>query len=227
MHHDTQKNGDDDTLHVVIVGAALGGLACAIACRRCDPPLRVTLVERTPKPLAVGAGIQVPPNTTRIMKHFSLVAKMKKEGGAITLQRDILRRYESGRVLGDKPCGKAFEENYGAEWLYVLVTTPWISSDPGYRVILRADYQELLLREAVRLGTDIIMDAEVVSVKESEGSGPTVVLRSGIEIRGDAVIGADGTINGLIQIEPADVLRLKVKPSRSDHRLRISSIGNR
>jgi salicylate hydroxylase len=106
-------------LHVVIVGAGLGGLAAAIACRRGSPPLEVTILERSPEILSIGAGIQLPPNATRVMAHFGLLEKMK-EVGAITMEQHTLRRYSDGKVVIEKPLGDRMKELYGAEWLYVF-----------------------------------------------------------------------------------------------------------
>ena len=100
----------------MIVGAGLGGLTCAIACRRANPALRVTVLERTPEILTVGAGIHIPPNACRILTKFGLLAKLK---GAGAYQQDFfrLRRYSTGEAIANKPLKTRTTEVYGAEWM--------------------------------------------------------------------------------------------------------------
>lgn len=100
----------------MIVGAGLGGLACAIACRRTKPPCEVTVVERVPEIDPIGTGIHIPPNACRVMHHFGLVEKLK-EAGAYPVQDFTLRRYKDGRVIVEKPLGERVNREYGAEWL--------------------------------------------------------------------------------------------------------------
>jgi salicylate hydroxylase len=105
-----------NALHVVVVGAGLGGLSCAIACRRAKPPIAVTVIERAPEILAIGAGIHIPPNACRVMNHFGLVPKLKQAGGYL-VQDFTLRRYQNGAVIAEKPLGARMQREYGAEWM--------------------------------------------------------------------------------------------------------------
>ena len=100
----------------MVVGGGLGGLSCAIACGRAKPPIAVTIVERAPEILAIGAGIHIPPNACRVMNHFGLVPKLKQAGGYL-VQDFTLRRYQNGEVLAEKPLGERMEREYGAEWM--------------------------------------------------------------------------------------------------------------
>ncbi|RFU30914.1 hypothetical protein B7463_g5419, partial [Scytalidium lignicola] len=175
MAHDILRAYQDkEGLHVVIVGAGLGGLACALECRRGNPSLEVTVLERSPEILPIGAGIQLPPNATRVMRHFGLLEKLK-EVGAVTMQRHTLRRYSDGEVIVEKPLGERVREIYGAEWL--------------------AEYQNLLLEEAQNAGARILKNAEVIGVDtnfDGDCGNCTVLLKDGRNIRADVVIGADG-----------------------------------
>jgi salicylate hydroxylase len=56
-------------LRIAIVGAGIGGLTCAIACRRARPPFQVTVLERAPEILAVGAGMYHRPKDVFISTH--------------------------------------------------------------------------------------------------------------------------------------------------------------
>lgn len=104
------------SLDVVIVGAGIGGLTAAIACRRADPPMNVTVLERCPEILAVGAGIHIPPNACRILAEFGLLEKLKEAGG-YEVDRFVLSRYEDGRTLASKPLRKRVQKEYGSQWM--------------------------------------------------------------------------------------------------------------
>lgn len=103
-------------LHIVIIGAGLGGLTTAIACRRANPPLDVTVVERSPEILSIGAGIHIPPNACRILTEFGLLEKLKKAGG-YEVEDFTLRRYADGQVLAAKPLKEIVQREHGAEWM--------------------------------------------------------------------------------------------------------------
>lgn len=94
-------------------------MACAIACRRSEHPLDVTILERSEELLPVGAGIQLPLNATRVMAHFGLAEKLKR-AGAITVEGHMLRRYRDGHKVVRKPLGNQAAAAYGAEWMFVI-----------------------------------------------------------------------------------------------------------
>lgn len=157
-------------LKVIIFGAGLGGLACAIAYRQHG--LDVTVLERTPEIRPVGAGIQLPSNASRIMRRLGLYAKLSQHG-AVVVQNDTLRSYRSGEILARKTAGPKMAEMYGAEWM----------------VIHRAEYQKLLLEEATRIGVCMRTDCHVIRLN---GNCTSAVLQIGEEVASDAIIGADG-----------------------------------
>ncbi|KIW12771.1 hypothetical protein PV08_07958 [Exophiala spinifera] len=157
-------------MKIIIVGCGLGGLACAIACHR--EGLQVLLLERAPSILPVGAGIQIPPNATRIMQHFGLEDRLRQRGAVRIHSRNLLR-YSDGHTLCNRPGLDDMVNDFGA----------------SYYVIHRADYQELLLEEAVRIGVDFRPNSEVSQIIFDES--PKVVLRTGDEITADVIVGAD------------------------------------
>lgn len=103
-------------LDVVIIGAGIGGLTAAIACRRANPPLNVTVLEKCPEILTIGAGIHIPPNACRILSEFGLLDKLKQAGG-YEVDRFVLSRYEDGRTLASKPLRERVRREYGSEWM--------------------------------------------------------------------------------------------------------------
>ena len=107
----------NQNLHIAIVGAGIGGLACAIACRRMSENLKVIVLERSAEVLPLGTGIHIPPNAGRVLAHLGLLDRLKKEAAGYQMDRFILHRYEDGHVLADKPVRERVEREYGSEWM--------------------------------------------------------------------------------------------------------------
>lgn len=103
-------------IHVAVVGAGIGGLTCALACRRANPPLRVTVFEKAPEILTIGAGIHIPPNACRELSRFGLLEKLKEANG-YEVEDFTLRRYQDGKILAEKPLKGRTMREYGAEWM--------------------------------------------------------------------------------------------------------------
>lgn len=114
MFQDLSRSQD---LHIAIVGAGIGGLTCAIACRRMDENLKVTVLERSAEALPLGAGIHIPPNAARVLAHLGFLDRVKKEAAGYQLDRFVLHRYEDGQILAEKPVMGRVEREYGAEWM--------------------------------------------------------------------------------------------------------------
>ncbi|KAF9887530.1 hypothetical protein FE257_010108 [Aspergillus nanangensis] len=157
------------TLRVVIVGGGLGGLACAISCRRAG--LNVIVLEKAPEIMQVGAGIQVPSNGVKVLDRLGLLSAIKEKGTQIDSLS--LVRYSDGELLGHRELGRPFIEKVGAPWF----------------VIHRADYHRILFDEASRLGADIRLNSNAVTVDSATSK---VVLEDGEIITADVVVGADG-----------------------------------
>lgn len=103
-------------LDLVIVGAGIGGLTAAIACCRATTPMNVTILERCPEILTVGAGIHIPPNACRILAGFGLLGKLRHAGG-YEVDSFKLVRYTNGQVLASKPVRDRVQAEYNAHWL--------------------------------------------------------------------------------------------------------------
>ncbi|KAJ5951530.1 uncharacterized protein N7479_009943 [Penicillium vulpinum] len=159
-------------LKVIIIGAGIGGLTCAIACRH--EGLDVSILEQAPKIMMVGAGIQVPPNAARVLGNFGLMDKILSRANIV--ESIDLRHYKSGEILTSRPGGSQVEQEFGSPWL----------------VIHRADYQTILMEEAIRLGANLLLDSTVTSVDFDKTE---VVCANGHTIKGDVVIGADGLLS--------------------------------
>lgn len=106
-------------MKVIIVGAGLGGLACAIAC--CREGIDVVVLEKSPEAQEVGAGIQIPPNGGRVMRELGVFSKLLEKGAKV--QEVEFRRYDDGHSLRIMPFGDDITDEFGVPWLYVLIAS--------------------------------------------------------------------------------------------------------
>jgi NADPH-dependent 2,4-dienoyl-CoA reductase/sulfur reductase-like enzyme len=68
-------NSEMPSYKVIIVGAGLGGLVAGIALSKKGH--QVTILEAAAQLGEVGAGIQVPPNSTRLLKYLGIYDRFK------------------------------------------------------------------------------------------------------------------------------------------------------
>ncbi|KUL85984.1 hypothetical protein ZTR_06536 [Talaromyces verruculosus] len=156
-------------LNIILVGAGLGGLATAIALTQNGH--RVTIYEQTPVLGEVGAGIQIPSNSTRLL--FNLGLKPYLAPYVTEPERISFRRWQDGRVIGNTELVPDFIENYQAP----------------YYVIHRAHFHSALCRRAKDMGIEIKLGAKVVDYDSVAGS---ITLADGTVHTADLVVAADG-----------------------------------
>jgi salicylate hydroxylase len=160
---------------VLIAGAGIGGLAAALALARRG--IAVTLFEQAERLEETGAGIQLPPNATRILIDLGLEGLMAPAIATPTAIR--LRAARSGRDIAVMPLA-AMTARHGAP----------------YWVIHRADLQRsLLLAAKAEPRITLTLGAKVEDFAAEGGAVRAFVSaafgRSG-ERTGSALIGADG-----------------------------------
>jgi salicylate hydroxylase len=119
-----------DPPHVLIAGAGIGGLAAALALARCG--WRVTLLERRQLAEDVGAGLQISPNASAILRELDVLPRLAatalaptaihirrgRDGGSITRLplRDAERRWGAPYLLAHRAdVHKALTEAVAAE----------------------------------------------------------------------------------------------------------------
>ncbi|KAK6459478.1 uncharacterized protein RJT20DRAFT_147171 [Scheffersomyces xylosifermentans] len=154
---------------VIVCGGGLGGIACAIGLKRKGHS--VTILEGSSALNEVGAGIQMPPNSVKVLKEYGIFDKFLPY---VTKPKNIiLRRFDTGAVLSKTPLDPDMTENY---------------KNP-YLLIHRADYQRLLYESAVELGIEYKVNSRIASVDQEAA---TVTLVDGTVYKADIVVGADG-----------------------------------
>lgn len=119
----------------------------------------------------VGAGIQIPSNSTRLLSRLGLDPYL---GPYVTEPENIsFRRWESGDVIGLTKLIPNFRETFGAP----------------YYVIHRANFHTALHRRALDLGVIVKLAAKVVKY-DPQGAG--ITLADGSSTSADLIIAADG-----------------------------------
>lgn len=160
-------------LHIIIVGCGIGGLAAAHCLSQAGH--RISMYEAASAIGEVGAGIQVSPNVSRLLRRWG-VGKQLDEVGVIP-EAICLRRYKDGERVGYTRWAGRMEE-YGAPYYHIH----------------RADFHKLLFDLAIP-HMDLHLSSTVVGV---DPSVPSITLANGEVVTGDLLIGADG-VKSLIQ----------------------------
>ncbi|MEV8149204.1 FAD-dependent oxidoreductase [Arthrobacter sp. NPDC080073] len=156
---------------VLVVGGGMAGLAGALALRANGA--EVTLVERAPEFGEVGAGLQMAPNASRVLKRWGLLEKALEIG--VRPKHLVFRDALTGEELTRQTLGGEFEERYGAP----------------YVVIHRSDLHRILLEACQDAGVRLVNDVVVEKVETVNGRG-LAHASSGDVYEADVVIGADG-----------------------------------
>lgn len=175
------------TLSIIIAGAGLGGLATACALARRGHNVTVfeqssQLGEVRPRQLAmcfsanvmdfkVGAGIQMPPNSARLLLSWGLGEFLEQK--VVEPTNIKFRRWKTGTEIG---CTK-------------LVPNHRQDFDAPYYVIHRAHFHEALHALALKSGANIKIASKVV---EYNPEMPSITLQNSEIHTADLVIAADG-----------------------------------
>jgi 2-polyprenyl-6-methoxyphenol hydroxylase-like FAD-dependent oxidoreductase len=153
---------------VAIVGAGIAGVTTAAALARAG--IRCQVYEQTSEMGEAGAGIQLAPNATRLLRRLGDLQLARR---AVTPRSIEMRRWDDGAVLATTTLGRACEDEFGAP----------------YYTFHRADLHRLL--------RDLLPDGMVVLGRHCDGvhdtaHGAEMVFADGGTVRADLVVGADG-----------------------------------
>ena len=157
---------------VLLAGAGIGGLAAAVACARVGVP--VQLYERSPTLAEVGAGIQLGPNVTRLLKGWGLYTAL--QAVAAYPENLLIRSAESGTLLGRLRLGEQALVRYGAP----------------YATVHRADLQALLLQAVQACGSAQLQLGQAITGFEQDAARACLHHADGRQTQGALLVGADG-----------------------------------
>jgi len=159
-------------LRVVIAGAGIGGLACALALLRRG--MQVTVLEKSPTLGEVGAGVQISPNGMRVLADLGVEDEIMQVS-FIPKGREM-RLWNTGAVCVRPALDNEMVQRFG----YPHIT------------IHRADLHGILLAAVQKhAGASIRLDANCTGFKQDSKS-VQVILANGDVVEGDVLIGADG-----------------------------------
>ncbi|KAL6922255.1 hypothetical protein FSST1_006281 [Fusarium sambucinum] len=156
-------------LDIIIVGAGLSGLAAAVSCSLSGH--RVTIFESATALQEVGAGLQVTPNASRLLRQWELPQRFWDSIAEPTYL--AVHRY-SGQLLAlEEDFDKKIRQKYGAPFVDVH----------------RVDLQLSLLERAQQLGATLKLSQKVVDI---DFNTPKIITQDGTQTKADLIIAADG-----------------------------------
>ena len=122
-------------------------------------------------PSQIGAGIQIPPNSARILKHYGILDKI--ESVSVRPRDFLIRSYRNGVILSKQNMVPYAEDRYGVPYLHIH----------------RADFHRILVAEAERLGVKLQLGSTVTKIDFDTAS---MQIRDKPDFNADLIIGADG-----------------------------------
>jgi salicylate hydroxylase len=158
-------------VRIVVAGGGIGGLALAVALGRRG--IRCTVLERDRTLGAAGAGLQLSPNGTAVLRRLGRGAAL---AGAFRPAGRQFRSWRRGGLIGRVPLGREARCRYGDPYVTLRRAT-----------LRRLLYEEAARTQQVRLGCAV-----------SELTGAGVALADGSFEYADVVVGADG-LNSVVR----------------------------
>jgi 2-polyprenyl-6-methoxyphenol hydroxylase-like FAD-dependent oxidoreductase len=156
-------------MDAIVVGGGIGGLGSALALARAGFAVRV--LEQQPEFGEVGAGLQMAPNATRILRSWDLLDEVIDLG--VTPRRLVMRDALDGGELTHLDLAET-TRRFGAP----------------YVVIHRSDLHTVLLRACRAAGVDLVTDAAVHDVEVA--AEHAVAIGDRRRDTGSIVLAADG-----------------------------------
>lgn len=150
---------------MLVIGAGLGGCACALALHA--QGFNVTVYEKLRNFRRLGDSLGLGENALKLLRRWGgqdLYDRLTKIGNQSPDMQ--IRRWKDGKILAQQP----------------------LMDMAGY-IGHRGDYHEVFLQAVRDAGIEIKMGSEVVAFDEFK---PSVLFADGSEIEADCIVGADG-----------------------------------
>jgi 2-polyprenyl-6-methoxyphenol hydroxylase-like FAD-dependent oxidoreductase len=153
-------------LSVAIVGAGMGGLAAAATLRRAG--IGVQVYEQASRFARIGAGIQMMPNSMKVLRGIGVEDRLRKV--AFAPYSHLNRVWDTGEVTNELPMPETL---YGAPYLCM------------HRGDLHDALASVVPAGSIHLGKKLVG-------LDQRGAAVELTFADGSRTRADAVIGADG-----------------------------------
>ena len=151
---------------IAIIGAGMGGLAAAATLRQAG--IGVTVYEQAPYFERVGAGIQMMPNSMKVLRRIGVEEKVR--GISFEPYSHLNREWDTGKVVRELPMPESL---FGAPYLCM------------HRADLHSALVSVLPREIIQLNKKLVgLDQNSRQV--------SLAFADGTRAQADAVVSADG-----------------------------------
>ncbi|ODU06086.1 MAG: 3-hydroxybenzoate 6-hydroxylase [Pseudonocardia sp. SCN 72-86] len=164
-----EAGGSGAPVDAIVVGGGIGGLGTALALHRTGHTVRV--LEQAAEFGEVGAGLQMAPNATRVLRDWGLLDDVIAQG--VTPRRLIMRDAVNNEVLTQLDLDDA-GRRYGAP----------------YVVIHRSDLHAILVQACRNTGIELVTATEVEQV--DTGADHATAISDQRRDTGSIVVAADG-----------------------------------
>jgi salicylate hydroxylase len=158
---------------IAIVGAGIGGLTLALSLAKSG--YRVDVYEQAAELLELGAGVQIAPNGTRILRHLGLEDALLA-GGAVRAAGKEVRIWNTGETWPLFDLGEDSLRRFGAP----------------YWLVHRGDLHRELLSAVNRQAPGAVHTGYRLRSFEQSDDGVTLHFANGASAQADLMIGADG-----------------------------------
>lgn len=159
-------------LHVLVVGAGIGGLATALALQRAG--IRVSVYEQAQALAEIGAGLTLASNGCLVLQHLGVAAVLADLG--VVPGHGAVKHYRTGKTLVDIPRGATQVERYGAP----------------YCQIHRNDLHQALVAAVRSADPHCLHLGCALEDFGQDERGVTALFNNALSARGDLLVGCDG-----------------------------------
>jgi salicylate hydroxylase len=157
---------------ILIAGAGIGGIVAALALLQRG--FAVSLYEQAAELRELGAGVQISPNGSRVLRELGLEPAMGAIASVPTAKE--MRLFNTGQAWRVQDLGANAVARYGSP----------------YWLVHRGDFHQVLVRAlGERAPEEVHVGARCIDFAQ-DTDGVTLLLEDGERIRGDVLIGADG-----------------------------------
>jgi salicylate hydroxylase len=157
---------------ILIAGAGIGGIVAALALLQRG--FAVTLYEQAAELRELGAGVQISPNGSRVLRELGLLPAMEAIASVPTAKE--MRLFNTGQSWRVQDLGANAVARYGSQ----------------YWLVHRGDFHQVLVQALAERAPDAVRVGALCIDFEQDADGVTLLLEDGERVRGDVLIGADG-----------------------------------